>query len=87
MVLNIPVSVEVENKLKAKAAVAGVDVQAFVAIMLERAALRPTLDEALAALRAEFDGSGMSEDELVNLLESAKHEMRVRKSCERVCDA
>jgi hypothetical protein len=65
--------------LKAKAAEAGVDVQAFVAIMLERAALRPTLDEALAPLRAEFDESGMSEDELVTLLESAKHEMRAER--------
>jgi hypothetical protein len=83
MVLSIPISPEVEEKLKAKAAVAGVDVQTFVAITLERAALRPTLDEALAPLRAEFDDSGMSGDALVNLLESAKHEMRSRRSCGR----
>jgi hypothetical protein len=79
MVLNVPISPEVEAKLKAKAAVAGVDVQTFVAITLERAASRPDLAEVLGPLRAEFDASGMSEAELTELLETAKHRMRGRR--------
>ena len=74
--LSIPISPEVEAKLKAKAAVAGIDMQTFAALTLERAASRPSLDELLAPLRAEFEASGMSEQQLVELLEAAKHELR-----------
>jgi hypothetical protein len=76
MVLSIPISPEVEEKLKAKAAVAGVDVQTFVVLTLQRAATRPSLEDLLAPLCAEFNSSGMSEDELTALLETAKHELR-----------
>jgi len=76
MVLNVPISPDVEAKLKAKAAEAGVDVRTFVALTLERAASRPSTDEILAPLRAEFEASGMGEAELIELLETAKHEMR-----------
>jgi hypothetical protein len=76
MVLNVSISPEIEAKLKAKAAIGGFDVQTFVAVTLERAVSRPDLAEVLAPLRAEFDASGMNEDDLVKLLETAKHEMR-----------
>ena len=79
MVLTIPISSETEAKLKAKAAGAGLDVQTFAAQTLERIAARPSLDEILAPLRVEFEASGMSEDELVDLLEEAKHEMRAER--------
>jgi hypothetical protein len=76
MMLSLSISPEAEAKLKEKAAAAGIDVTTFAARTLEHAATRPSLDEVLAPLRAEFDRSGMSEDELTNLLEQAKHEMR-----------
>jgi hypothetical protein len=76
MVLSVSISSETEIKLKAKAAIAGMDVQTFAARALEREASRPLLDELLAPLRAELDSSGMSEEELANLLETAKHRMR-----------
>jgi hypothetical protein len=84
MVLSIPISPEVEEKLKAKAAVAGVDIETFVALALERTALRPALDATLAPLRAEFEASGMSEAELVDLLETAKHELRAERRAQQV---
>jgi hypothetical protein len=79
MVLRVSISSETETKLKAKAAVAGMDVQTFAARALEREASRRSLDELLAPLRAEFDSSGMSEEKLENLLETAKHQMRAER--------
>jgi hypothetical protein len=79
MVLTIPISDQTEAKLKAKAAVAGVDLQTYAARTLERIASRPALEEVLAPLRSEVDASGISEDALSDLLESAKHEMRAQR--------
>ena len=76
MVLSLSISPEAEANLKVKAAAAGVDVATYAARMLEFAATRPSLDEVLAPLRDEFERSGMSEDELTELLENAKHEAR-----------
>ena len=84
MVLNVPITPETEAKLKAKAASAGVDVQTYAARTLERIAARPPLDDVLAPLRAEFDASGMTEAELTDLLESAKHEMRLERRTRQV---
>ncbi len=79
MTLTIPISPEAEAKLIAKAAAAGVDVTTFAAQTLERAASKPTLEEILAPLRKEFEQSGMTEDELTDLLEQAKHEARAER--------
>lgn len=77
--MKIPVTPDTEAKLKAKAAVAGVDVETFAAKALERFASRPPLDQVLAPLRAEFEASGMSDDDLTELLEEAKHDMRAQR--------
>jgi hypothetical protein len=79
MVLSIPITAETEAQLKAKAASAGMDVQTYAARTLERIAARPPLDELLAPLRAEFDASGTTEEQLTDLLETAKHEMRAER--------
>lgn len=79
MTLTLPISAEAEAKLTARAAAAGVDVATFAAGMLERAVSKPTLEEVLAPLRREFERSGMAEDELTDLLETAKHEIRVQR--------
>jgi hypothetical protein len=76
MVLTIPISPEIEAKLKAKAAVAGVDVETFATRALEHAIATPSLDEVLAPIRSEYEASGMNEEELVELLEVAKHQLR-----------
>jgi pyruvate/oxaloacetate carboxyltransferase len=79
MTLTVSISAEAEAKLIAKAAAAGVDVTTFAAQTLERAASKPTLEEILAPLRSEFERSGMTEDELTQLLEQAKHEARAER--------
>jgi hypothetical protein len=83
MTLQVPISPETQAKLKAKAAGAGVDVETFAAKALERLASRPSLAEVLAPLRAEFEASGMSDDQLAELLESAKHDMRAERRARR----
>jgi hypothetical protein len=79
MVLHVPISAEAEARLHAKAAAAGLDAETFAARALEQVLTRPTLEEILGPLREEFDASGMSEEELVELLETAKHEMRAER--------
>jgi pyruvate carboxylase len=76
MTISVSISKEAEAKLMAKAAAAGVDVAAYASQALERVVSRPTLDEVLEPLRAEFDQSGMTDDELSGMLEAAKHEAR-----------
>jgi len=79
MVLSIPITPETEAKLRAKAAVAGMDVQTFAARTLERIAARPPLDDLLAPLRAEVTASGMTDEQLTELLETAKHDARAQR--------
>jgi hypothetical protein len=79
MALILSISPEAEAKLTTRAAAAGVDVATFAAKTLERAVSKPTLDEVLAPLRDEFEHSGMTEDELTELLEDAKHEARAER--------
>ena len=79
MVLKVPISPEAEARLKAQAAATGVDPDALAARVLEREFCRPSLDEVLAPLREEFEASGMTEEELIELLETAKHEMRAER--------
>ena len=77
MVLTFSISAEAEEKLKARAAAAGVDVGAYVATLVEQSTGEPLgLTEISGTVADEFAASGMSEDELADLLEEAKHEMR-----------
>jgi hypothetical protein len=79
MELSIRISRDVEAKLKAMADSAGLDVQSFVALTLERAATRPSLEQVLQPLREEFESSGMGDEELTQFLETAKHELRIER--------
>ena len=50
--------------------------QTYVERIVRAAATSPPLDEVLRPVRDAFHASGMSDDELGELLEQAKHEMR-----------
>lgn len=76
MVIQIPLSPETEAKLRVQAKAAGQEINAYAAALLERAAKQPPLEEILAPIRAEFAASGMTDDQLGEYLEEAKHEMR-----------
>jgi ribosomal protein L12E/L44/L45/RPP1/RPP2 len=79
MVLMVLISEEAQAKLSARAQAAGMDVETFAARTLERVVSRPSLDEVLAPIRESFKQSGMTDDELSDLLEEAKHEARAAR--------
>ena len=53
-----------------------VPLEAYVEARIEEGVRRPMVDDLLAPLRAEVRDSGITEDELTDLLERAKHAQR-----------
>ena len=76
MTLNIQLAPRAESRLTDKAREAGGDVAEYATRLLESEALRPTLREISGPIHEAFEASGMTEEELGDLLEKAKHEMR-----------
>lgn len=77
MTLKLSISPNAETKLREKAAEVGQDVSDYAAGVLERMAESPMdLRDISGPLFDEFKASGMTDDELGDLLEDAKHRMR-----------
>lgn len=76
MTIRIAISDSVRAKLQERAAASGQSEDALAAQILEQAVLQPSIDEVLAPVRADFDASGMSDDQLSDLLERVKHDLR-----------
>jgi hypothetical protein len=74
--LTIPLPNQVMLRLEERASAQGVDVVTLAGRVLRREAARPLLDEILKPVRDAFAASGMSDDELAELLEFEKHAMR-----------
>ena len=74
LTLNLPD--EEQELLARKAQAAGMTLQAYAERIVRSAAVRPPINEILRPIRDAFHVSGMSDEELGELLESAKHEMR-----------
>lgn len=80
MTLHIDLSKLAEERLRERAAAAGVDVTKYAAGVLERATSRPmSIEEISGPIAEEFRKSGMSEDQLTELLERTKHEVRGKR--------
>lgn len=79
MILSLDVSKPIEERLAAKALAAGVDIPTYAARLLERDARRPTLLELSGEAFERFKQTGMTEDELAEVLEREKHEAREAK--------
>lgn len=79
MTLHISISAEAEAKLRERAAADGQPLEAVAARLIEDAVRRPSLAEALAPVRAEFEASGLTDEQLGDVLERAKHEMRATR--------
>ena len=78
--LSISLPPETEAKLQERAAAHGEDVASYAARVLDEALNAPSLDELLAPVRRAFAESGMSDDELGDLLEREKHAMRAERA-------
>ncbi len=80
MTLTLPISHEVEARLAAKARAAGVDVATYITAVVEENAKAPMSIKEISGTTAEaFKASGMTEDELGDLLEEEKHAMRAER--------
>jgi hypothetical protein len=80
MTLTIPISAEAEAKLRLRAAASGEDLPSYVARLVEHFAQPPTpLEELSGPVYQKFLESGMTDDELSDLLEKAKHEVRMQR--------
>ena len=80
MTFNVTLSPEKERRLRERAQASGQHLSAYVSRLLEQFAEPPTPQEALSGeLYRQFTESGMSDDELGDLLEKAKHEMRAER--------
>ena len=78
-VLQIPLAPELEAKLRAKADAVGQDVTAYAAGVLARSAEPPLpLQQISGPIGQAFEESGLTEDELGDLLEEIKHDHRRR---------
>jgi hypothetical protein len=75
-VLTISLPPDVLTRLEERANAEGVDVATLAGRALRREATRPLLDEILKPVRDAFAASGMTDDELAELLEVEKHAMR-----------
>ena len=74
--LNLTLPTDVERKLAERAAAAGQSPEALASRIIAEAVTAPPLDETLAAVRRRFAESGMTEEQLSDLLEDEKHAMR-----------
>ena len=84
MTLEIPISAEAEARLRRRAAAAGEDLPSYVAKLVAHFAEPPTpLVELSGPIYEAFKESGMTDEELGDLLEQAKHEMRAERRARR----
>lgn len=84
MTLAISISHDAEERLRAKAAAAGMDVTTYAARELERSVAAPrSLREISGPAYEEFVRSGMTDDEFGDVLEKAKHTMRTERRASR----
>jgi hypothetical protein len=67
---------DTSERLKLRAAASGRAVADYAAALIEDAVTKPSIEEVLAPVREQFARSGMSEDELSDFLEEAKHRRR-----------
>ncbi len=72
----IPVPPQLLLQLEERASAQGVDVATLAARALRREANLPKLDDILKPVRDAFAASGMTDEELGELLEVEKHAMR-----------
>lgn len=78
MEITISVPPQIEGILAQKAAAKGQDIKEFIESLIERQAVRPSLDEILAPMREDFAKSGMTEDDLDALVKTERRR-RVKK--------
>jgi hypothetical protein len=83
MTLHISLTPEAESRLLERAAAVGKQPDELARAILERDVRRPTLEEISGPIYQRFLESGMSDEDLGDMLEAAKHQMRAAKQDEQ----
>jgi hypothetical protein len=83
MTITIDLPLEIETALQKKASADGTDIQSYILATLKTSALKPSLDEILAPIRKNFAESGMTEEDLDELIESERQAMWEEKNGKR----
>ncbi len=84
MSIEVPISPDIEAALRKHATDAGLPIETIAARLLDRSIRKiPDLLEISGPIGEAFKASGMSEDELSELLESEKHAMRAERRANR----
>ena len=76
MEITISVAPNIEGILAQKAAAEGQNIKEFIESLVEKQAVRRSLDEVLAPMREDFAKSGMTEDDLDELIKTERRAMR-----------
>lgn len=77
--LTVTLRREVEETLARRASESGLAIEEYASQLLTAAVSVPTLDQILAPVRRRFQESGMTEEQLADLLEEEKHAMRAER--------
>jgi len=82
--LRLHVSPEASKKLAMRAASSGTDIAGYVSQLVEQSARRPqTLEEISGPVYQRFLESGMTDEELGEVLEREKHAARAQRRARR----
>jgi hypothetical protein len=84
--MNISISIpeEIAMQLEKRAAESGQSVQAYAARIVVDNVTKPTIDEILSPIRADFAKTGMSEDEITDFLSGQLQAHRREKKAKHV---
>lgn len=78
-VMTLAVDTEIQGWLTKRAAAQGIAVEQFLLDTLRQLARKPTFEEVFADVHADFEASGMTDEELGELVEQALQEVRAEK--------
>lgn len=80
MTLTIPITPEIEAKLRERAAEFGRDVAEYAADLIRQGVSNRTFDELLAPIREDFARTGMSDDEIMEFGRRELEAIRAEKN-------
>jgi hypothetical protein len=81
--LQIPLPPDTEETLRERAKANGEDVSSYAARLIQEALTTPSVDELLAPFRRQVEESGIGDDELDQLGEELRRDVRQEKQARK----
>jgi hypothetical protein len=85
--LQIPLSPDTEETLRDRAKANGQDVSSYAARLLQEALSTPSVDDLLAPFRKQVEESGITDEELHQLGEELRREVRYENQARKAKNA